>query len=253
MQTKNQSESREEIRRLVSCPPARVVVAGPSKTGKHVFIRSELLVLTAEQDMLEVDGTIDGARQAQRFVKTTPVVGTIRAVLIDGRGGFTDPAQDACLKICEETPESSAVVIVVEDEGALRPALLSRLDLVRWHSISDVEMRHDTQLDDFVLLVARGRPGLCGALSSRLEEMKSLYSAACDVVAGKPDLSSVPRLILEWSKLDDDTKDAVLAVCVTAIRSGFGIRASMMSQFVQIVTSVPSANAEIYWWRSCVT
>lgn len=257
MPKKSQNESRLEIRQLVSCPPAKVMVTGPHRTGKHDFISLDLRALTSESDFLEVDGTIDGARQSQNFIKTTPITGDFRIVLVDGRKNLTEPAQDAYLKICEDTPESSSIVIVVNDDQLVRPALTSRMDHVWWCPMDRDEMvafmsSSEIQEDDFIVNVVRGRHELCKPISSNMDEMKRLYASACRIVAGNPDLSCVPRLILEWSKLDDDVKDVALAVCEHASRFEHGPFSGMMSRFVHTVRTVSSVNVETHWWRSCL-
>jgi hypothetical protein len=250
-------DSLKEILRLASFPPARMMVAGSRKIGKHELVVGALQSLTSDQDMLEVDGSVDGARQSQQFLKTSPIAGPVRALLVDGRKSFSDPAQDAYLKVCEDTPESSVIVIVVDDDGMIRPPLSSRLDTVRFCVSSDDEVRSslravDAPADDFVVSVVSGRIGLCGPVNTNLEELKVLHVAACEIISGKPDLTFVPRLISTWSKLDDDTKDAVLATCEFSIRTMPDVRAGMMAQFVDAMRSAPSANAELHWWRFCM-
>jgi hypothetical protein len=253
-----QKESQEQIRRLVCSPPARMVVSGPRRTGKHRFLLAELRSATSDQDLLEVEGSIDGARQAQHFVKTAPVVGDIRSVLVDGRSGFSEPAQDAYLKICEDIPRFAVIVIIVTDHGILRPALQSRLDVVRWDVLTDADLAEHANLSgilksDFVIEATRGRIGLYDPMLANTDEMKQLHAAVCDVISGKVDLSSAPKLILEWAKLEDDVKDAALSVCEHALRSNPGPRTGAVYRFVETVSSIPSANAEIHWWRACMT
>lgn len=252
-----QKESQERIRRSVCSPPAQMVVSGPRRTGKRQFLLAELRSATSDQDFLEVDGSIDGARQAQHFVKTAPVVGDIRSVLVDGTSSFTEPAQDAYLKICEDIPRFAVIVIAVTDYGALRPALQSRLDVVRWDTLTDAEMEEHVNLSgilksDFAIAASRGRVGLYSPMLANIDEMKQLHEAVRNAASGKMDLLSTPKLILGWAKLEDDVKDAALSVCEHALRSSPGPRTGPVSRFVEIVSSIPSANAEIHWWRACV-
>lgn len=249
------NESQIKILRSAFCPPARLVVAGPSKSGKYDAVREQMMEITSEHDMLEVDGSINGARQAQHFVKTLPIVGEIRSVLVNGKN-FSEPAQDAYLKICEETHDSSLIVMVVDDDGLLRPALKSRLNVIRLRfseeDVSGFMQRSGVPFDSFVVSASHGRVGLCKPISSNLDEMKHLFSCVCDVIDDKPDMVRVPQVFLNWTKLDDDTKDAVLSVCEFAIRSKQGSRSHLISSFVETISSFPSANAEIYWWRTCL-
>jgi len=247
-------KSLEMIRTFISCPPGRMVVVGPRRVGKHELVRNELLTIASEQDLLEIDGSMDGARQVQQFVGTYPIDGEVRAVLVDGRRSFSDFAQDAYLKICEDPPPAMVLMMIVDDDGSLRPALRSRLDVVRLPPLSAEETRgflHESDIDpdDFIVSVAHGRNGLCKPLSARLEQMKNFHVSACEAVKGGSDFSAVPNLILEWAKLEEDEKDAVLAVCELVLRADPEVRTGRLAEFVDTMTSIPSANAEIHWWR----
>jgi hypothetical protein len=197
----------------------------------------------SQQDLLEVDGSMDGARQAQQFAKTFPISGESRVVLVDGHN-FSDPAQDAYLKICEDGTEFLTVIMVVDDGTALRSALLSRISVLRLFEKSSE--------DSFLSSVMRERRELLDTLSANAQELEVFHAAVCKAIEGNVDLFHVPRFISEWSKLDDDTKESVLAVFDHAISNCFGVRSDRMSRFSDILRSVPSVNAEIHWWRSCM-
>jgi DNA polymerase III delta prime subunit len=250
--TETCNKSREEILRLASSPPAKMMAVGPRKIGKHELIVDVLQSLASDQDMLEVDGSVDGARQSHQFLKTSPIAGPIRALLVDGRKNFSDPAQDAYLKVCEDTPESSVIIVVVDDDGVIRSPLASRLDIVRFCVLSDDEVREflraiSLSTDDFAVSVVRGRTGLCDA---NLGELKTLHAMACEKTSGGTWPLAAPRLISTWSKLNDDTKDAVLATCELVIRTSMHVGA--LARFVDVMRSTPSANAELHWWRFCM-
>lgn len=240
---RTRGELEREILRAVSCPPERMVVEGPRKTGKRRLVHDVLELNVSQQDLLEVDGSIDGARQVQQFIKTFPTFGDSRVVLVDGHN-FSDSAQDAYLKICEDGTDFSTIIMIVDDGITLRPALLSRVVVMRlFEKISG---------DDFLSSVMREKRELADVLSVNAQEMESFHAAVCSAMEGNVDLLHVPRFMSEWSKLDDDMKEAVLAVFDHAISNCFGTRAANISKLVDILRSVPSANAEIHWWRSCL-
>ena len=244
--------SRKAFRALAFCPPAKIVVAGPPKTGKWEFVIGEFSAVSS-QDLMQVDGSVDGARKAREFVKTLPISCEVRVVLVDGRLGMSDPAQDAYLKICEDTPSSAVVVMVVEDDGLLSPALQSRLDVLRWLPLSDEEMNNfakslDIPENNFAVLASRGRPRLLKTMFHNIEELESLYSFVCSVSDGKPDLTTIPRIILNWSDLDENLKEAAISMCEFALRSHSSLG---VARFLDTIKSMPSVNVELHWWRAC--
>lgn len=236
-------ELRQEVRRLLSLPPNRTIVAGPLGMGKRKAIRNVLDENVSSSDFIEVDGSIDGARNAQSFLKNFPIDGNVRAVFVDGNK-FSDAAQDAYLKLCEDDLEFSSIIFVVEDDGLLRSALRSRVDVVRVSGEFDPE--------SFSSSVAKGRAELLETISANQKSLQGFHATLCDTIDGKRDFSSIPELIMKWSDADDDIKNAILATCEFAIRSKPGGDLTGVAKFVDTMRSTPSANAEIYWWRLCV-
>lgn len=245
--------SRRILTRLVSCPPAAVVLEGPRWTGKWKAATETAEGLSSPEDLLNVDGSIGGAREARSFVQLRPMSGDLRVVLVDARSGMSEPAQDAYLKMCEDTPDFASVVIVLEEAESLRPALVSRLDIVKWHPASVEDIEKAGNLDSFCMSVIRGRIELRGAVSERAGELQSLHSAVQALANGSPSIADSPKILGEWQKLNDDEKGAVIFVCENALsraESGRGVLAVM--GFVDSLRACPTISAEIHWWRACM-
>ncbi len=249
-------QSREALLHLSSHPPAALALAGPRGTGKW-DLALQLVAALPASDAIQVDGTIDGARQVKQFVRMMPLDGDRRLAIVDGRRGVSDAAQDAYLKVCEETPTTAALVLVLEDANALHPALSSRLHVISWGPFSDAEMRNLVAAsglpeDEFATSASRGRIKMYPVVLQHAEALRGLYGAAVDLASGKADLMRAPAILSEWSKLDDECKDAVVLVCDAACRAPSARRSAALSAFVDALKTAPSANAEIHWWRACM-
>lgn len=250
--------SRNMLRRELASPPKAMALAGPSKTGKWDFASS--LIEDDSPDGLHVDGSIDGAREVLGFMRTSPVCSPARIALVDARQGISEPAQDAYLKICEEMPEASIILFVLEDAFSLRPALVSRLSVIPWLPLSRQEMdefvsERGLDRDDFCLSVSQGRPFAYEAILSNIEILREFHARILDMARGRISLASCPKALCNWSKTSDDVKDAIALTCSHALSSASGnpAFATIMHSFLGNVESVPSANAEIHWWLACMT
>jgi DNA polymerase III delta prime subunit len=228
---------------------------GPKWIGKWRCVL-DIASSIPPNDVLVVDGTIDGARSAHRFALSLPLIGHVKLILVDGRMGISEPAQDAYLKICEDTPDAVSIIIVIEDVGKLCPALVSRLDVIRWGPASDSEVQeyvniYSLDVDDFCLSICNGRIDLIETISKNKNELHSLHEAIKDLIDEKPDITSIPEILTEWQKLDGNMKGSIVLTCENAIRSSSLTRGFICaSTFIDAIYNYSSINAEIHWWRA---
>lgn len=222
---------------------------------KYEQICDEFKKLVLEQDFFEADGTIEYARLAKQFAYVTST--NVRVILVNARK-ISEPAQDAYLKICEDDIDKLSVAFIVEDVGSLCQALRSRLDVIRINKLPNDELveyvreRFDRTIDDFEMSIICGRLELYEPVVNNLEELRSFHSIVIQMLSGCI-THSAPKLILDWSKHNDDLKRAILAVCESAVRSCPNSKYSVgILKFIETISSVPSVNAEIHWWRACL-
>lgn len=86
-------------------------------------------------DAMFIDGETEGlgidvARSFSDFLYLKPARSARRTLVVSGAQALTTQAQNALLKIAEEPPASSLVILVVRDLGALLLPLLSRFQKV---------------------------------------------------------------------------------------------------------------------------
>lgn len=97
---------------------------------------------------------IDVVRSFSEFLYLRPARSARRTLVVSGAQALTTQAQNALLKIAEEPPVSSLVILVVRDLGALLPPLLSRFQKV---FISGPRM--EAEMEEGQYGVARKRVG----------------------------------------------------------------------------------------------
>ncbi|OGY57048.1 MAG: hypothetical protein A2Y84_02255 [Candidatus Colwellbacteria bacterium RBG_13_48_8] len=110
---------------------------------------------------------IDAVREIKRFLLQKPVASRYRVVIIDDAETLTSQAQNAVLKITEEPPDSSLIILIVNNIESLLATLRSRLQRVYFTRVSQKEIaaflqkeyRLDTKKALETAAEALGRPG----------------------------------------------------------------------------------------------
>lgn len=172
---------------------------GPSMTGKRTFalalgkfLEKKEFVPAAENETLqdlktidlaymraldpEASGDsigIDAVREVKNFLWQKPNTSPRRALIIDNADLLTTEAQNALLKITEEPPASSLLILVTSDPDAILGTISSRLPGLYFGTVSQKEI--ETWLTDECGIVkakaaplakrALGKPGLAWRLA----------------------------------------------------------------------------------------
>lgn len=236
-----------------------VLLAGPSYIGKRSFAVQALRSCLEEPDLLSVDHSIAGAREASSFCASAPIFSPYRAVLVDGADRLSDAAQDAYLRLCEEPRGASRTFLVAEDGGNLAPALLSRMEKVtRWTALVPDEMgsfieSQPVAEDAEARRLCAGRPALYLAMLGKPEYADLHVQAIRSLDRTDPaSIPSVPDVIRSLKSGPSPKRDAVALICRRAALSMVGrpdlrLRIRRLLEFSSLLTKVPSTNAEIHW------
>jgi DNA polymerase III delta prime subunit len=78
---------------------------------------------------------VDEARSFAEFLYRMPAQSPRRTLVIHNAEDFTDEAQNALLKICEEPPENSLIIFTMRSSGSLAGTLGSRIQKIYCSSI----------------------------------------------------------------------------------------------------------------------
>jgi hypothetical protein len=232
--------------------------------GKATFLRDTLSEIAPETDLLVVESKIESVREAVQFCKTQPLAAPNRYVIVDDAHKLMESAQDAYLKLLEEPGEHSCIAFVVPDEGLLQPAVRSRFRcMMRWKPLGLMEMRNfavarGSGEDSKVLMLCGGRPGLFQTMFEEESKYVELHDMLLRALDGKANLllDSTPAVVKEAKEPIE--RDCVAHICREAALTALKFkkapleRVSALLRFSAILTSVPSASAELHWLRMTV-
>ena len=83
---------------------------------------------------------IDAVREIKNFLSQRPNASTRRTLIIDDAVLMTTEAQNAILKITEEPPASSLLILIASDTEGLLPTILSRLQKISFGIVPESEI-----------------------------------------------------------------------------------------------------------------
>ncbi|MDE2020132.1 MAG: hypothetical protein KGJ13_07345 [Patescibacteria group bacterium] len=138
---------------------------------------------------------IDAVREIKNFLWQKPNASPRRTLVIDDAELLTAEAQNALLKITEEPPESSLLILVAADAEALMPTLLSRLEKVYFGLVPEREIaawlgarkkeKGTRDKESFPIQRSMGKPGLAWRLVHD-EELKKNIALAENFLKSQP-------------------------------------------------------------------
>ena len=139
----------------------------------------------------EKDIKLESVRELKNTLGLTAFGEGNKVVIIRSAQKMNIAAQNALLKILEEPPLRSNIILVAEDERKLLPTVISRCEMKRFHLLSDIELEKIIPADildrDELIFWACGRPGWAKVLMADpaalqekrelLRELRNLFSA----------------------------------------------------------------------------
>ena len=116
-------------------------------------LKIEELDITREE--FEKTAGIEDVRNIHKKIFLKPIRGRSKAVILASPNGFTIEAQIALLKILEEPPENTIIILVVQSTNLL-PTVLSRCKIIELKSEIKIE---EQDLGDFLEILNLDRAG----------------------------------------------------------------------------------------------
>lgn len=139
-------------------PVARRVISGG---------HADLFVVEPDPEKATKEITIDQVRNVKKFLSQTPLEGGWRIVIVDGEMNGT--AANAILKVLEEPPKKSLLILMSETAGRVLPTIRSRCQMIKLKPLNEQQVAtviksQQPRLDDDEIQVLSalcdGRPGL---------------------------------------------------------------------------------------------
>lgn len=221
MQLTLSSQTKTQLERYTAQPVHGLLLVGAQGSGKasvahylakQILQTSESLTTQPYVRLLQPDekGTIpiEVVRELQRFLRLrVPGEARIRrAVVIEDAGALSTEAQNALLKILEEPPEDTVLILTVADESSLLQTVRSRLqtmpilppskdDLLKYF----MKTYDDKQVSQAYFL-SGGLPGLMTVLLSEQQDHPLFQAVAMAKAALSKDKFEKLLLIDELAK-----------------------------------------------------
>lgn len=195
------------------------IFSGPSRVGKKLFAVSfanfletgvfEEPKMFRDGFLLEPDENrtigIDEVRRIRNFLWQKPIVSKKRTVVINDVETMTGEAQNALLKIAEEPPESSLLILVARDSEKLLPTLQSRLQNIYFSSVPSA------LIEDW--------------LKEKFNGDKQRFQSAITLSSGQPGLA--------WRMLFDERFQRIQTSGEVFLKSGFWARREMIKTLLE--------------------
>lgn len=157
---------RDELERLAVLPeaPQSFLFSGPRHVGKQrvaLWFAEKLIAATVPgsytQNLLVLEPakvttlkrireqliSVESIREAQKFLALSPMGGKRRVLIIDGAEKLGVGAANALLKILEEPPEKSVLILLTAEPGSLLPTLLSRMVNISFRPVGSKEIERE--------------------------------------------------------------------------------------------------------------
>lgn len=164
--------------------------------GAHADLRTVERSTNPQTRRLRSDIVVDDVRSVAAFLRLTPAEGGWRVVVIDHADRLNRNAANALLKILEEPPGRSVLVLVCAASGRVPSTIRSRCRRLRLSPLSDAVMAEllahylpDTPEAERARLITLAEGSMGRALLLAQEEGIALAALADEVLRALPDLS----------------------------------------------------------------
>ncbi|MGD9649717.1 MAG: DNA polymerase III subunit delta' [Dongiaceae bacterium] len=179
---------------LLFAPPPVAAVGLEVKPDHRAFrlvannSHPDLFVIPRTGEEVKSEIGIDQVRDCIQFLRSTPQEGGWRIVIVDGADTLTRAAANALLKILEEPPKQSLLILTSITLGRLLPTIRSRCRKLALQRLGDQDLTRLMELMKVeaaykpLLPLAQGSPGFLAQLlaEEEVEKFTNLITAAAD-------------------------------------------------------------------------
>jgi DNA polymerase-3 subunit delta' len=187
-----------------AAPSSSLYVAPEHPVSRRVSSSGHADLLTVEREFDEKKGrlkndiSVESVRRIHPFLRMTAAEGGWRVVIVDGAECLNTSSQNALLKVVEEPPKKTLLILTTSQPGSLLPTIRSRCRMVSLEPLSEKTL--GTLLDKMLpglgieekISLSRLAQGSIGkALQFHQDEGVALYRELLGVVSSMPELDMV--------------------------------------------------------------
>lgn len=187
-----------------AAPPENLYVAPENPVFRRVASGGHADLMTVEREFdekrgrLKNDISVESVRRIHPFLRKTAAEGGWRVVIVDSAEHLNANSQNALLKILEEPPKKTVLILTTAQPGGFLPTIRSRCRMVPMENLSDDVM--NTLLDKCApglapaqksMLVTLAEGSLGRALQFHEDGGIALYQDLLQAAATLPDLDLV--------------------------------------------------------------
>ncbi|MBI4085517.1 MAG: hypothetical protein HY432_03385 [Candidatus Liptonbacteria bacterium] len=145
-----------------------LILSGEIGEGKPKILSDFIMIEPGKEGTIG----IDEIRKIKNFLWQKPIISKRRTVVLDNSETMTGEAQNAILKIAEEPPESSLLIIIASDYERLWVTLQSRLQKVYFSPVKTALVKEwlketagcKSEEANRLAKISHGQPGLALAM-----------------------------------------------------------------------------------------
>ena len=167
-------------------------------SGGHADLITVEREFDEKRKRLKTELTIEPIRLIHPFLSKTAAEGGWRIVIVDGAEYMNHSAQNAILKILEEPPKNTLLILTTTQPGAFLPTIRSRCRLLRMEALPEKtmtalldKMAPGIGAEDKKTLLRLSSGSIGKALQHHKDKAAGLYRELAKIVATLPDLDLV--------------------------------------------------------------
>lgn len=193
-------------------------------SGGHADLLTVEREFDEKKNRLKTDISVEAVRRIHPFLRMTASEGGWRIVIVDGAECLNASSQNAILKILEEPPKKTILILTTSQPGSFLPTIRSRCRMVNMEPLPEktVSALLDKMIpgipNDEKSALSRFAQGSIGkAMQFYQEEGIALYRQLLGVVSTLPDLDmlKVHDLAEKYGKYGAEQNYATLAEILT--------------------------------------
>lgn len=162
----------------------KLTKGGSSGTNPNLIV-TEPKYLEAKGVIKKQDIGVEEVRDIRKRLGLSSDPGKYNVAIINDADRLTKSAQNSLLKILEEPPKNSVIILVTPDRNKLLSTVLSRCQMIKFNNLSDSEIERvlpsKIENKERLMFWSMGRPGLAKKMVEDPNELKLREESSQDL------------------------------------------------------------------------